>query len=85
MVNRLQFTGRRTDDFENLRGGGELFQRFVALASEQRNLRLLVGSGGTATDHGLRRTAVRLRRFATLPFDRFAACFGAPFHRVPVS
>ena len=45
---------------------------------------LLGGSGCFGTWYGLRRiAALRLWHLSTSPLDQFAACSGAPFHRVP--
>ena len=69
---RLQFTGRRSDDFENLSAREQLLQGLVPLPDESRDLFFRACRDRTATTHGLRCMAA--------PFDRCTAYFGAPFH-----
>ena len=65
-------------------GGRLLLPSFIQFAGKPSDLRLFLSRGRIGTSCGLRRiTAFRPGRLATSPFDRFAACSGAPFHRVP--
>ena len=57
---------------------------FVQFARKPSEHRLLALEGRIGMWYGLRHiAALRLRRLATPPFDLFAACSGAPLHRVP--
>jgi len=82
--NRLQIPRRRTDDLENLGGGGKLLQCLVTLAGEPCCLCFQAGRGGTATARGLWRIAALQRhRLVASRFDWVAACSGAPPHLPP--
>jgi hypothetical protein len=55
-------------------------------AGEPSDLRLLLSRRRIGPWHSLRRiSAFRLWRLGPSSFDRFAACFGAPFHRDPLA
>src|SRR6516162_7409251 len=49
---RLQFTGRRSDDFENLSAREQLLQGLVPLPDESRDLFFRACRDRTATTHG---------------------------------
>src|SRR6516165_5070430 len=65
---RLEIESRATNRFENVSSCGLLFSRFVQLATKARDL-------NCTAPMGFRPVASRL--------SRFAACSGAPSHRLP--
>src|SRR6516162_7267480 len=69
---------RACDDAKDLAGRSLLVLRFMQFAGEPRDLGFLAGSGGTAVACGLLGF-----RLAASPFSHFAACSGAPSHRLP--
>ncbi len=82
---RLKIAGRTADNLKHLRRRGLLLQRLLQLAAKPRDLCFLVGRGGTVTARGLWRIAALWRcRFTSSRFNRFAACFGAPSHCLPL-
>src|SRR5262249_30991613 len=84
LEHRVKFAGKRTDELQHLRGGCLLVPRLVQFPTKPSYFRLSTSSGRLGTCYALRRIAAfRLWRLATPLFDRFAACFGAPLHRVP--
>src|SRR6516162_166131 len=74
---RLEIESRATNRFENVSSCGLLFSRFVQLATKPRDLSFLVREGADM--------ACSLKRFhfAASRLCRFAACSGAPSHRLP--
>ena len=84
LEHRIKFASKRTDDLQHLRRCRLPFQCLFQFASKSSVFRLLASAGRTGRCNSLgRTTALWLLRLSTPPFDRFAACSGAPFHRVP--
>jgi len=69
---------RACDDAKDLAGRPLLILRFMHCAGEPRDLGFLAGSGGTVAAHSLLGF-----RLAASPCSHFAACSGAPSHRLP--
>ena len=83
---RLQIAGGAADDLKHFRRGRLLLSSFAQFAGKPSDLRLILSRRRIGTWDSLRRIAAfRLWRLSTSPFGRFAACLGAPFHRVPVN
>src|SRR6516225_2040740 len=75
---RLEIESRVTNRFENVSSCGLLFPRLIQLATKPHDLCFLAGSRRTAMAH-----SVCGFRLAASRFSRFAACSGAPSHRLP--
>src|SRR5262249_8896578 len=73
-----QIESRAADCFEHFRSGSLLLAGLAQLTGEPTNLRLGVAFWDTAMTRPF-----RLWRLRMPPFNRFATCSGAPFHRVP--
>src|SRR6516225_5141452 len=74
----LKLGRRSANGLKNLRCGRLLFLRLVQFTAKPLNLSFLTSNEGTNTAHS--RKGFRL---AASRFSRFAACSGAPSHRLP--
>src|SRR5271169_1501465 len=81
----LKIAGRAADNLQHFGRRRLLLPSFVQFAGKPNDLRFLATMRriGTCLDIRLI-TPLRPWRLSTSPFDRLAACSGAPLHRVPV-